>query len=262
MHKKNQMVAQVSASFKISRLLNFRIYAARTQCGDAAQLSIQVTEALQFLQATEQVNAALFITAMVALLDEACHLLVISCRTPTGGQPQVEIDHYFLSQALDLQGTTHLSSVLNCSAQTVHCRALEYGLAQRRHPVYTDTPQPDNTVARSYTSTSHLISTLTDTELNTLLTSILEVFPDFGRRMLSGRLKTAGHHVLRLIRFKIVIHCFIDGKSHFVTGIRVSNNNCATTVLDLFHDAVTTHGFPSSVKKFFTDLEVHHGLNP
>ena len=51
-----------------------------------------------------------------------------------------------------------------------------------------------------------------------------------------------------LIRFKIVIHCFIDGKSRFVTGIRASDNNRAETVLDLFMDVVANHGLPSRVR--------------
>jgi hypothetical protein len=51
-----------------------------------------------------------------------------------------------------------------------------------------------------------------------------------------------------LIRYKIVIHCFIDGKSRFVTGIHAHNNNQAQTVLDLFLKAVDAHGLPSRVR--------------
>lgn len=51
-----------------------------------------------------------------------------------------------------------------------------------------------------------------------------------------------------LIRFKIVIHCFIDGKSRYVTGIQASNNNRAETVLDLFMQVINTHGVPSRVR--------------
>ena len=146
------------------------------------------------------------ITAMVGQLDEARHLssdppdgpnLVVSRSVATGGRPRLEIDPHFLAQALDLRGTTHLAAVFNCSARTIRRRALRYGLAQPGHPVYVNTPQPDGTVTRSYSSTSRPVSTLTDEQLDTLLTSILEVFPDFGRRMLSGRLKAGGHHVPR-----------------------------------------------------------------
>ncbi|KAJ7073444.1 hypothetical protein B0H15DRAFT_740062, partial [Mycena belliarum] len=293
----------------------------RTQRGDSAQLSLQVNEALQFLQAAEPHRAAFpateyatlqqSITAMVSLLDEARHLssdppegpnLVVSQRVATGGRPRLEIDRHFLSEALDLRGPSHLAAVFGCSARTIRRRALLYGLAQPGQPVYTDTRQTDGTITRSYSSTARPVSTLTDDQLDTLLTSILEVFPDFGRRMLTGRLKSAGHHVPRAritaSYLRIVIHAFVDGKSRLVTGIRVSNNNTAITVLDIFRAAVAEHGLPSRVprgaagfihlgpvrivhntriermwydvthgfghkwKKFFTDLEVQHGLNP
>src|SRR5882762_1546598 len=51
-----------------------------------------------------------------------------------------------------------------------------------------------------------------------------------------------------LIKFKMVIHCFIDSKSRYVTGIRVSNNNRASTVFDLFQDVIHNHGVPSRVR--------------
>ena len=51
-----------------------------------------------------------------------------------------------------------------------------------------------------------------------------------------------------LIRWKFVIHCFVDGYSRFVTGIRVHTNNRASSVLQLFLDAVRAHGVPSRVR--------------
>jgi hypothetical protein len=56
------------------------------------------------------------------------------------------------------------------------------------------------------------------------------------------------HDDAGLIRWKIVIHAFIDGFSRFVTGIRASGNNRAQTVLDLFTDVVAEHGLPSRVR--------------
>lgn len=51
-----------------------------------------------------------------------------------------------------------------------------------------------------------------------------------------------------LIRWKIVIHAFIDGFSRFLLGILASNNNRATTVLDLFEDITEVFGFPSCIR--------------
>lgn len=51
-----------------------------------------------------------------------------------------------------------------------------------------------------------------------------------------------------LIRWRLVIHAFVDGFSRFVTGIRISSNNRAQTVLDLFIDAIAVHGTPSRVR--------------
>jgi hypothetical protein len=41
------------------------------------------------------------------------------------------------------------------------------------------------------------IAALTNDELDALLSSILEIFPTFGQRMIAGRLKASGHHVPR-----------------------------------------------------------------
>ncbi|KAK7018052.1 hypothetical protein VNI00_018425 [Paramarasmius palmivorus] len=51
-----------------------------------------------------------------------------------------------------------------------------------------------------------------------------------------------------LIRWRVVIHAFVDGFSRMVTGIQASNNNRAETVLQLFLDAINTHQTPSRVR--------------
>ncbi|KAF7317402.1 Integrase catalytic domain-containing protein [Mycena chlorophos] len=55
-----------------------------------------------------------------------------------------------------------------------------------------------------------------------------------------------GHH--KLIRHGIVIHAFVDGYDRMCTGIRASNNNKSETVLEVFLQAVQTHGVPSRVR--------------
>ena len=51
-----------------------------------------------------------------------------------------------------------------------------------------------------------------------------------------------------MIRYRVVIHAFIDGFSRLVTGIQASDNNRAQTVLNLFNDARSIHGTPSRVR--------------
>ena len=53
---------------------------------------------------------------------------------------------------------------------------------------------------------------------------------------------------LGLIRFKMVVHAFIDGKSRAVTAVRVSNNNRAETVLNVFLEGTQAWGIPSQVR--------------
>ena len=56
-----------------------------------------------------------------------------------------------------------------------------------------------------------------------------------------------------LIRWGIVIHGFIDGYSRLITGLRASDNNFASTVLQLFLNASEVYGVPSH-------LHGDHGL--
>ncbi|KAG8918181.1 hypothetical protein FRC02_002558 [Tulasnella sp. 418] len=51
-----------------------------------------------------------------------------------------------------------------------------------------------------------------------------------------------------LICWGIVIHGFIDGYSRLITGLKASNNNHASTVLDLFLKASSQYGVPSRLR--------------
>jgi hypothetical protein len=63
-----------------------------------------------------------------------------------------------------------------------------------------------------------------------------------------SNLKNCPHSAPGLIRWKIVIHGFIDGKTRFVVGLRAHNNNRADTVLSFFMDITEEHGCPSRLR--------------
>lgn len=55
-----------------------------------------------------------------------------------------------------------------------------------------------------------------------------------------------GHH--KLIRWRMVTHCGIDGFSRLVVYLKCSNNNRSQTVYDLFLEAAHKHGLPSRLR--------------
>ncbi|KAK7041382.1 hypothetical protein R3P38DRAFT_3260940 [Favolaschia claudopus] len=184
------------------------------------------------------------------------------------GRPKKQINPAFLQEALSLRGPSGVASVLNCHPRTVRRAALDQGIATPGVPVYPNERLADSTQQRTYTSASRSApSTLTDAQLDAAIGEILDIFPAFGRNMIAVHgapgefgdrsihrkaYKVAGanslwHHDGQH-GFKIVIHCFIDGKSRFITGIHAVNNNRAQTVLDLFLYAVSRYGTPSRAR--------------
>jgi len=55
-----------------------------------------------------------------------------------------------------------------------------------------------------------------------------------------------GHH--KLIRWRLVTHCGIDGFSRMVVYVKCSPNNRASTVYELFLSSVQQFGLPSRVR--------------
>ena len=55
-----------------------------------------------------------------------------------------------------------------------------------------------------------------------------------------------GHH--KLIRWRVVTHCGIDGYSRLVVYLKCSSNNRSETVYDLFLEPARTYGLPSRVR--------------
>ncbi|TFY53903.1 hypothetical protein EVJ58_g9184 [Rhodofomes roseus] len=192
--------------------------AVHTQLGDAARLAQQREEVLR-LMAEAEPHVALFspaefthlrsgVSNMVETLDKAIHRssdppsgppLVVAQRVRTGrrGRPRVEIDPMFLETGLQMRGPVGLAPIFSCSSRTVRRRALEHNLVAPGEPVMQEVTDVAGNVLRTYTSTTPPVSALTDDELDAVVGSILAVFPNFGRRMLAGCLRSQGHRVPR-----------------------------------------------------------------
>ncbi|KAJ8521328.1 hypothetical protein ONZ45_g1958 [Pleurotus djamor] len=273
------------AYHELGRRVNHAIH---VHVGDPQRLHEQYTAADGLLQsvhqhrlimaADEYSTIANSLLAMMTALDEATtrsreHPLTMP--TPTTivygeqGRPRIEIDPGLLGASLDLRGPSGLASVFGCSARTIRRRAIEYGLVEPGPPVYvTYEDEETGELLRWYSSSTAPTSQLTDDEVDLLVTHILNIFPSFGCRMLTGAAANLTHRPIErrvyqvatpnslwhhdgqhgMIRWRIVIHAFIDGYSRLVTGIQANDNNRARTVLDLFESAISVHGTPSRVR--------------
>ena len=57
---------------------------------------------------------------------------------------------------------------------------------------------------------------------------------------------TDGHH--KLIRWRFVTHCAIDGYSRLIVFVKCSENNRASTMYDLFLKGIRKYGLPSRIR--------------
>ncbi|RPD53302.1 hypothetical protein L227DRAFT_490581, partial [Lentinus tigrinus ALCF2SS1-6] len=139
------------------------------------------------------------IARMVTDLDHTCHQsvdppnsvslpVIQEVQTGRRGRPAKHIDRTFLQHALHMRSPTAVARLLNCSTQHVRRQALKHGLVPPGPPVFVNVHNPDGSTTRHHRTVTAPVSTLTDHQLDALVSHILTVFPHFGRRMIRGHL--------------------------------------------------------------------------
>ncbi|KAJ7761771.1 hypothetical protein B0H16DRAFT_539010 [Mycena metata] len=121
-------------------------------------------------------------------------LLVVSKKVPNGkgrGRHRIDIDHQFLASALELRGPTGIAASIGCHPRTVRRRALQAGLAVPAPPVCQQEILEDGSVVQVWQSTGPPIAAISNdpAALDQVVNEILQLFPEFGREMLSGALR-------------------------------------------------------------------------
>ncbi|KJA13535.1 hypothetical protein HYPSUDRAFT_119124, partial [Hypholoma sublateritium FD-334 SS-4] len=195
------------------------------------------------------------------LPDAPSVILEESVYSGQQGWPTININPSDLAMmAAERTSMQALGDLYQCGTRTIRHCMLKYGLLAPSPPVYVSQQQEDGTIYREYMAGKCAnLSNLTDDELDATMISIYEQFSSFGRRMIDGYLMALGKCIpcqrihdsyLQVIGPPVgifVIHAFIDGYSRFLLGIHASNNNCATTVLNLFEDIVEIYGCPNQL---------------
>ncbi|KAM6495102.1 hypothetical protein JOM56_009725 [Amanita muscaria] len=184
------------------------------------------------------------------------------------GRPRVEINKNYLEHVLDIRGPYELTDVFKCSARTIRRRAVEYGLRGPGLAPFLNEELPDGSLARWWVSSGKRARSAISGNamaLETVVASVLATFPGYGRCKVDGALRAQGIRVprdsliaaiQRLIRWRIICHAFVDGKTRLVTGARFNNNNRADTVLELFKHAISVHGLPSRLTTWMNNEDL------
>jgi hypothetical protein len=125
--------------------------------------------------------------------------LEVTWKAKTGlkGRPKQQFDPVWLAQASTLRKDAGIAPVLGCSARTIRRRKLEYKLATAGLPVSQRVQYPDGGSGLVYAGNRTLTFSMTNNEVDAIVSSHLEMFPNFGRSMMSGSLQTEGHNIPR-----------------------------------------------------------------
>jgi hypothetical protein len=115
------------------------------------------------------------------------------------GRPRIRIEPQFLQVALQLRGPTAIAGAIGCSSRTVRRRGLDAALLDPGTSPFQTVVQEDGAVTRVWVEAPRHTrqSDIEDDQLDLVIRNILDNFPNHGRRLIDGHLKSTGLHVSR-----------------------------------------------------------------
>jgi hypothetical protein len=118
-------------------------------------------------------------------------------KTGKKGRPKQHFDPTWYANMMTLRKKTGLAPVLGCVTRTLRRRALEYKLETPGLPVAKRVELSDGGVETVYSGHRAHTLELTNDEVDTIVSTHLEMFPNFGRSMMAGSLQVEGHTIPR-----------------------------------------------------------------
>ncbi|KZT61213.1 hypothetical protein CALCODRAFT_409633, partial [Calocera cornea HHB12733] len=266
-----EQVAQLSNAY--DRLCERIAVSVRLDAGRSDRLSISRREVLNFWESTRRLYPILTSEEISALeedfalmlkkLDLACSqeldpvnraypLPVVQQQTGRRGRPPLMISERFLAAVCVGRTKTRVARRLQVSPRTLQRALKRYGLLSAGPAQSNIIRNARGVIVAHGPPTSQPMSQstdLSDIQLDRIVRRWRCSHPNNGPGMLQGYTVALGHHVTlaRLVKWKFFTHAFVDGFSRCVVSIRVSDNNRANTVLDVFQSGRKGFGTPSRI---------------
>jgi hypothetical protein len=123
--------------------------------------------------------------------------VVSTVRTGKRGRPRKDINRDWLARMAMIRDNSGISTLVNTSARTVRRRLLEYKLVGpgvapiQRHLL------EDGTIDIVYNGELAERPRLSEAEVDSMVASHLEIFPNFGQSMIAGALRSSGQRITR-----------------------------------------------------------------
>jgi hypothetical protein len=142
---------------------------------------------------------------MLTSLDDARHasrdqpdgpsFQVVATRRPGArGRPRKDINSEWLARMSVMRDKPGISTLVGVSTRTIRRRMVEYGLSSAGSAFAERHLLADGTYETIYNAKPSRPARLPDSEVDSIVASHLEIFPNFGRSMIIGSLHSSGQH--------------------------------------------------------------------